>query len=127
MSGNDRTALERELRKAVGRTEEIDRTLVEFYEQMLKGNLDRETLMELSVMLRTEKTALEKTIRQLQNALDELNQKTQEIEEWLCFLKEYISGAVLDRELIQQLVKEIWVGDSPTPSEPRTIEIIYRF
>lgn len=127
MSGNDRTALERELRKAVGRTEEIDRTLVEFYEQMLKGNLDRETLMELSVMLRTEKTALEKTIRQLQNALDELNQKTQEIEEWLCILKEYISGAVLDRELIQKLVKEIRIGDSLNPSEPRTIEIIYRF
>ena len=99
------------------------------YEELLLGQLPRETLIEISQKYRTEKTALEQKSQELQSELDRLTAKAEDIQNWLCVVREYMSGTVLDRELLHRLVKVIRVGETTVVDgqKQREVEIIYRF
>lgn len=99
------------------------------YEELLLGQLPRETLIEMSQKYRTEKTALEQKSQELQSELDRLTAKAEDIRNWLCVVREYMSRTVLDRELLHRLIKVIRVGE-PTVvdgQKQKDIEIVYRF
>lgn len=83
----------------------------------------------MSHKYRTEKTALEQKSQELQSELDRLAAKAEDIRNWLCVVREYMSGIVLDRELLHRLIKVIRVGETIVVDgqKQREIEIIYRF
>ena len=99
------------------------------YEELLLGQLPRETLIEISQKYRTEKTALEQKSQELQSELDRLTAKAEDIQNWLCVVREYMTGTVLDRELLHRLIKVIRVGETTVVDgqKQREVEIIYRF
>ena len=99
------------------------------YEELLLGQLPGETLIEMSHKYRTEKPALEQKSQELQSELDRLTAKDEDIRNWLCVVREYMSGTVLDRELLHRLIKVIRVGETTVVDgeKQREIKIIYRF
>lgn len=66
--------------------------------------MPRETLIEILQKYKTEKTALEQKSQELHSELDRLTAKAEDINNWLC---EYMSGTVVDRELLHRLIKMI--------------------
>jgi len=125
----DRTATEKELHSARIRIAELEMLQSKLYEELLLGQLPRETLIEMSQKYRTEKTALEQKSQELQSELDRLTAKVKDIRSWLCVVREYMSGTVLDRELLHRLIKVIRVGETTIVDgqKQREVEIIYRF
>lgn len=65
------------------------------YEELLLGQLPRETLIEMSQKYKTEKTALEQKSQELQSELDRLTAKAEDIRNWLCVVREYMQGLCL--------------------------------
>ena len=126
---SDRTATEKELHFARTRIVELEMLQSKLYEELLLGQLPRETLIELSQKYRTEKRALEQKSQELQSELDRLTAKAEDIRNWLCVVREYMSGTVLDRELLHRLIKVIRVGETTVVDgqKQREVEIIYRF
>ncbi len=126
---SDRTATEKELHSAKTRIAELEMLQSKLYEELLLGQLPRETLIEMSQKYRTEKTALEQKSQELQSELDKLTAKAEDIRNWLCVVREYMSGTVLDRELLHRLIKVIRVGETTVVDgqKQREVEIIYRF
>lgn len=124
-----RTQIEKELHSARTRIAELEMMQSKLYEELLLGQLPRETLIEMSQKYRTEKTALEQKSQELQSELDRLTAKAEDIRNWLCVVREYMSRTVLDRELLHRLIKVIRVGE-PTVvdgQKQKDIEIVYRF
>lgn len=99
------------------------------YEELLLGQLPRETLIEMSQKYKTEKTVLEQKSQELQSELDRLTAKAEDIRNWLCVVHEYMSGTVLDCELLHRLIKVIRVGETTVVDgqKQREVEIIYKF
>ena len=126
---SDRTATEKELHSARTRIAELEMLQSKLYEELFIGQLPRETLIELSQRYRTEKTALEQKSQELQSELDRLTAKAEDIRNWLCVVREYMLGTVLDRELLHRLIKLIRVGETTIVDcqKQREVEIIYRF
>ena len=126
---SDRTAIEKELHSAKTRIAELEMLQSKLYEELLLSQLPRETLIELSQKYRTEKTALEQKRHELQSELDRLTAKAEDIHNWLCVVREYMSGTVLDRELLHRLIKVIRVGETTVVDgqKQREVEIVYRF
>ncbi len=64
-----------------------------------------------------------------QDRLDRLTAKAEDIRNWLCVVREYMSGTVLDRELLHRLIKVIRVGETTVMNgqKQREVEIVYRF
>jgi len=125
----DRTATEKELHSAKTRILELEMLHGKLYEELLLSQLPRETLIELSQRYRTEKTALEQKSQELQSELDRMTAKAEDIRNWLCVLREYMSGTVLERELLHRLIKVIRVGETTVVDgqKQRKIEIVYWF
>ena len=126
---SDRTATEKELHSAITRIAELEMLQSKLYEELLLGQLPRETLIEMSQKYRTEKTALEQKSQELKSELDRLIVKAEDIHNWLCVVREYMSGTVLDRELLHRLIKMIRVGETNVvdSQKQREVEVIYRF
>ena len=126
---SDRTVTEKELHSARTRIAELEMLQSKLYEELLLGQLPRETLIEMSDKYRTEKTALEQKSQELKSELDRLTAKAEDIRNWLCVVSEYMSGTVLERELLHRLIKVIRVGETTIVDgqKQREIEIIYRF
>lgn len=126
---SDRIATEKELNSARARIVELEMLQSKLYEELLLGQLPRETLIEMSQKYRTEKTALKRKSQELQSELDRLTAKAEDIRNWLCVVREYMSGTVLDRELLYRLIKVIRVGETTVMDgqKQREIEIAYRF
>lgn len=126
---SDITSIEKELHSARTRIAEIEMLQSKLYEELLLGQLPRETLIEMSQKYKTEKTALEQKSQGLQSELDRLTAKAEDIRSWLCVVREYMSGTVLDRELLHRLIKVIRVGETiiVDGQKQREVEIIYRF
>lgn len=126
---SDRTATEKELHSAKTRIAELEMLQSKLYEELLLGQLPRETLIEMSQKYKTEKTALEQKSQELQSELDRLTAKAEDIRSWLCVVREYMSGTVLERELLHRLIKVIRVGETSVVDgqKQREVEIIYRF
>lgn len=126
---SDRTATEKELHYARTRIAELEMLQSKLYEELLLGQLPRETLIEISQKYKIEKTVLEQKSQELQSELDGLTAKAEDIRNWLCVVREYMSGTVLDRELLHRLIKVIRVGETTVVDgqKQREVEIIYRF
>lgn len=126
---SDRTSTEKELHSAKTRIVELEMMQSKLYEELLLSQLPRETLIEISQKYKTEKTALEQKMQELQSELDRLTAKAEDIRSWLCVVREYMSGTVLDRELLHRLIKVIRVGETTVVDgqKQREVEIIYRF
>ena len=126
---SDRTATEKELHSAKTHIAELEMLQSKLYEELLLGQFPRETLIEMSQKYRTEKTVLEQKSQELQSELDRLTAKAEDIRSWLCVVREYMSGTVLDRELLHRLIKIIRVGETTVVDgqKQREVEIIYRF
>lgn len=125
----NRTAIEKELHSAKTRITELETMQGKLYEELLLEQLPRETLIEMSQKYRTEKTALEQKSQELQSELDRLTIKAKDIRSWMCVVREYMSGTVLDRELLHRLIKVIRIGETTVVDgvKQREVEIIYRF
>ena len=72
---------------------------------------------------------MEQKSLKLQSELDRLTVKAEDIRIWLCVVREYMPGTVLDRELLHRLVKVIRVEGTTfvDGQKQREVEIIYRF
>lgn len=126
---SDRTAIEKELHSAKTRIAELETMQSKLYEELLLGQLPRKTLLEMSQKYRTEKTTLEQKSQELQSELDRLSKKAEDIRSWMCVVREYMFGTVLDRELLHRLIKVIRVGETTVVGgqKQREVEIIYKF
>jgi len=125
----DRSKTEKELHSARARIAELEMLHSKLYEELLLGQLPRETLIELSQKYRIEKTALEQKSQELQSELDRLTAKAEDIHSWLCVVREYMSGTVLDCELLHRLIKviRVWETTVVDGQKQREVEIVYRF
>lgn len=81
---SDRTLTEKELHSAEPRIAEFEMLQSKLYEELLLGQLLRETLIEMSQKYRTEKTALEQKSQKLQSEFERLTAKAEDIRNWLC-------------------------------------------
>ncbi len=110
-------------------TAELEMMQSKLYEELLLGQLPRETLIVMSQKYKIEKTVLEQKSLELQSELDRLTAKAEDIRSWLCVVCEYMSGTVFDRELLHRLIKVIRVEETKVVDgqKQREVEIIYRF
>ena len=124
-----RIIIENELHSVKVRIAELEMMQSKLYEELFLGQLPRDTLIEMSQKYRTEKTALEQKSQELKSELDRLTAKAEDIRNWLCVVREYMSGTVLERELLHRLIKVIRVGETIVVDgqKQREAEIIYRF
>ena len=126
---HDKAAIEREYRAIQVRITELDGLLGKLYEETLLGQIPREKLLEFAEKYRSEKAMLTDKAEELQAQLDAYGIKAEEQQRWLCSVREYMSGTVLDRDLLHRLIKVIRVGETTVVDgqKQREVEIIYRF
>ncbi len=124
-----REQIESDLQKAEFRIRELDNMLGKAYEEMLMGETSRERLTELVQKYSAEKADLQGRTETLRTYLKAYEDKTAEIAGWIGTVQRYMSGAVLDRELIGMLIREIRIGEAQIVDgeKRRVVEIKYRF
>ena len=95
---------------------------------VLLGKIHKNLCLETLSQLRTEEAELTEKTESLTAILEQDSKAKDDVEEFICRLKQYADAPELTREMCVNLIEYIIVGDRPKDkSTPRKIHIYYKF
>ena len=95
---------------------------------VLLGKIPEDLCLETLSQLRTEEAELTEKTESLTAILEQDSKAKDDVEEFICRLKQYADAPELTREMCVNLIEYIIVGDRPKDkSIPRNIQIYYKF
>ena len=116
------------LAKCQARLAEVKMMMQKVYQDKLLGKIPEDLCLETLSQLRTEEAELTEKTESLTAILEQDSKAKDDVEEFICRLKQYAEAPELTREMCVNLIEYIIVGDRPKDkSTPRNIQIYYKF
>ena len=122
-----RTAAEKRLNATRQRLTELERLTARLYEDMVLGDIPRETLRSLMEKYRAEQEEKTALAAELDKTLAHSREVEYDIREWVSLMKRYMGAEELDRELLLQLIDKIVVGQKTTVDGEERQEITIHY
>ena len=117
-----------QLAKCQTRLAEVKMMMQKVYQDKLLGKIPEDLCLETLSQLRTEEAELTEKTESLTAILEQDSKAKDDVEEFICRLKQYADAPELTREMCVNLIEYIIVGDRPKDKNtPRNIQIYYKF
>ena len=117
-----------QLAKCQARLAKVKMMMQKVYQDKLLGKIPEDLCLETLGQLRTEEAELTEKTESLTTILEQDSKAKDDVEEFICRLKQYADAPELTREICVNLIEYIIVGDRPKDkSTPRNIQIYYKF
>ena len=117
-----------QLAKCQSRLAELKMMTQKVYQDKLLGKVPEDLCLETLSQFRTEEAELTEKVKSLTAALEQDSKARDDIEEFICRLKQYADAPELTREMCVDLIEYVVIGDRPKDkSTPRRIQIYYKF
>ncbi len=98
------------------------------YQDKLLGKVPEDLCLETLSQFRAEEAELTEKVKSLTATLEQDSKARDDIEEFICRLKQYADAPELTREMCIDLIEYVVIGDRPKDkSTPRRIQIYYKF
>ena len=98
------------------------------YQDKLLGKVPEDLCLETLGQFRAEEAELTEKVKSLTAALEQDSKARDDIEEFICRLKQYADAPELTREMCVDMIEYVVIGDRPKDkSTPRRIQIYYKF
>ena len=117
-----------QLAKCQSRLAELKMMTQKVYQDKLLGKVPEDLCLETLGQFRAEEAELTEKVKSLTATLEQDSKARDDIEEFICRLKQYADAPELTREMCVDLIEYVVIGDrSKEKSTPRRIQIYYKF
>lgn len=117
-----------QLAKCQSRLAELKMMTQKVYQDKLLGKVPEDLCLETLGQFRAEEAELTEKVKSLTATLEQDSKARDDIEEFICRLKQYADAPELTREMCVDLIEYVVIGDRPKDkSTPRRIQIYYKF
>ena len=117
-----------QLAKCQSRLAELKMMTQKVYQDKLLGKVPEDLCLETLGQFRAEEADLTEKVKSLTATLEQDGKARDDIEEFICRLKQYADAPELTREMCVDLIEYVVIGDRPKDkSTPRRIQIYYKF
>lgn len=117
-----------QLAKCQSRLAELKMMTQKVYQDKLLGKVPEDLCLETLGQFRAEEAELTEKVKCLTATLEQDSKARDDIEEFICRLKQYADAPELTREMCVDLIEYVVIGDRPKDkSTPRRIQIYYKF
>ena len=117
-----------QLAKCQSRLAELKMMTQKVYQDKLLGKVPEDLCLETLGQFRAEEAELTEKVKCLTATLEQDSKARDDIEEFICRLKQYADAPELTREMCVDLIEYVVIGDRPKEkSTPRRIQIYYKF
>ena len=117
-----------QLAKCQSRLADLKVMTQKVYQDKLLGKVPEDLCLETLGQFRAEEAELTEKVKSLTATLEQDSKARDEIEEFICRLKQYADAPELTREMCVDLIEYVVIGDRPKDkSTPRRIQIYYKF
>ena len=117
-----------QLAKCQSRLAELKMMTQKVYQDKLLGKVPEDLCLETLGQFRAEEAELTEKVKSLTVTLEQDSKARDDIEEFICRLKQYADAPELTREMCVDLIEYVVIGDRPKDkSTPRRIQIYYKF
>ncbi len=117
-----------QLAKCQSRLAELKMMTQKVYQDKLLGKVPEDLCLETLGQFRAEEADLTEKVKSLTATLEQDSKARDDIEEFICRLKQYADAPELTREMCVDLIEYVVIGDRPKDkSTPRRIQIYYKF
>ena len=122
-------AIHNKIRETEIRLSSIMSTLTSLYEDKCAGKLPETVFLNLMGNFSKEQAELEERLPRLRQELESIQETTEEIDDWLSLISQYMELETLDRATVMELIESITVSERVKKYGERTqeLEIKYRF
>ena len=118
----------KQLAKCRSRLTELKMMTQKVYQDKLLGKVPEDLCLETLGQFRAEEAELTEKVKSLTATLEQDSKARDDIEEFICRLKQYADAPELTREMCVDLIEYVVIGDRPKEkSTPRRIQIYYKF
>jgi len=116
-----------QLVKCQSRLSELKMMTQKVYQDKLLGKVPEELCLETLGQFRAEEAELTEKVKSLTATLEQDSKARDDIEAFICRLKQYADSPELTREMCVDLIEYVVIGDRPKDkSTPRRIQIYYK-
>lgn len=117
-----------QLAKCQSRLADLKVMTQKVYQDKLLGKVPEDLCLETLGQFRAEEAELTEKVKTLTATLEQDSKARDDIEEFICRLKQYADAPELTREMCVDLIEYVVIGDRPKDkSTPRRIQIYYKF
>ncbi len=117
-----------QLAECQSRLAELKMMTQKVYQDKLLGKVPEDLCLETLGQFRAEEAELTEKVKSLTAMLEQDSKAKDDIEEFICRLKQYADAPELTREMCVDLIEYVVIGDRPKDkSTPRRIQIYYKF
>ena len=117
-----------QLAKCQSRLADLKVMTQKVYQDKLLGKVPEDLCLETLGQFRAEEAELTEKVKSLTATLEQDSKARDDIEEFICRLKQYADAPELTREMCVDLIEYVVIGDRPKDkSPPRRIQIYYKF
>ena len=117
-----------QLAKCQSRLAELKMMTQKVYQDKLLGKVPEDLCLETLGQFRAEEAELTEKVKSLTATLEQDSKARDDIEEFICRLKQYADAPELTREMCVDMIEYVVIGDRPKDkSTPRRIQIYYKF
>ena len=117
-----------QLAKCQSRLAELKMMTQKVYQDKLLVKVPEDLCLETLGQFRAEEAELTEKVKSLTATLEQDSKARDDIEEFICRLKQYADAPELTREMCVDLIEYVVIGDRPKEkSTPRRIQIYYKF
>ena len=117
-----------QLAKCQSRLAELKMMTQKVYQDKLLSKVPEDLCLETLSQFRAEEAELSEKVKSLTVTLEQDSKARDNIEEFICRLKQYADAPELTREMCVDLIEYVVIGDRPKDkSTPRRIQIYYKF
>ena len=117
-----------QLAKCQSRLTDLKVMTQKVYQDKLLGKVPEDLCLETLGQFRAEEAELTEKVKSLTVTLEQDSKARDDIEEFICRLKQYADAPELTREMCVDLIEYVVIGDRPKDkSTPRRIQIYYKF
>ena len=122
-------SLRAKIREAENRINTISTTLKNLYEDKCTGKLPEATFLNLMDSFTKEQAEIEERLPILRRELDDIQETTGEIEDWLSLVGGYMELEEVERDIVTSLIESITVSERTEVENKKQqeLEIKYRF
>ncbi len=119
----EQKAAKKQLQGLQHRLSELERLIRKLYEEMVLGDIPRETVLEMMDRYKKEQTQKQALAEQLMEQQSHAIEVESEIQEWVSLIRSCMKVETLDRELLIKLIDKIVVGQKKEVDGVLTQEI----
>lgn len=117
-----------QLAKCQSRLADLKVMTQKVYQDKLLGKVPEDLCLETLGQFRAEEAELTEKVKSFTATLEQDSKARDDIEEFICRLKQYADAPELTREMCVDLIEYVVIGDRPKDkSTPRRIQIYYKF